>query len=107
MEHTFEDPAPPAERPGGLWLLGPRRAPENRLPLRLRDAFPHRGQGRRFRSARRICSNSACATSSTWSAETPGNLEEERTVAYAIYLLTREEVITTNYILNLRDYLDQ
>ncbi len=37
----------------------------------------------------------------------PGNLEEERTQAYAIYLLTREEVITTNYILNLRDYLDR
>ncbi len=28
-------------------------------------------------------------------------------VAYAIYLLTQEEVITTNYILNLRDYLDK
>lgn len=40
-------------------------------------------------------------------AQTPENREEERTVAYAIYLLTREEVITTNYILNLRDYLDR
>jgi uncharacterized protein YfaS (alpha-2-macroglobulin family) len=39
--------------------------------------------------------------------ETPSNQEEERVVAYAIYLLTREEVITTNYILNLRDYLDR
>ena len=39
--------------------------------------------------------------------ETPGSLDEERTLAYAIYLLTREEVITTNYILNLRDYLDR
>ena len=28
-------------------------------------------------------------------------------MAYAIYLLTRKEVITTNYILNLRDYLDR
>jgi hypothetical protein len=37
----------------------------------------------------------------------PRNLEEARTVAYAIYLLTREEVVTTNYILNLRDYLDK
>ena len=37
----------------------------------------------------------------------PGNLEEARTVAYAIYVLTREGVITTNYILNLRDYLDK
>jgi uncharacterized protein YfaS (alpha-2-macroglobulin family) len=40
-------------------------------------------------------------------SETPADLEEERTVAYAIYLLTREEVITTNYILNLRDNLDR
>jgi uncharacterized protein YfaS (alpha-2-macroglobulin family) len=39
--------------------------------------------------------------------QTPSNIEEERTVSYAIYLLTREEVITTNYILNLRDYLDR
>ena len=39
--------------------------------------------------------------------ETPSNAEEERVVAYAIYLLTREEVITTNDILNLRDYLDR
>jgi uncharacterized protein YfaS (alpha-2-macroglobulin family) len=39
--------------------------------------------------------------------ETPGNRDEECTIAYAIYLLTREEVITTNYILNLRDYLDR
>ena len=37
----------------------------------------------------------------------PHNLFEARTLAYAIYLLTREEVITTNYILNLRDYLDK
>jgi uncharacterized protein YfaS (alpha-2-macroglobulin family) len=37
----------------------------------------------------------------------PSNLSEARTVAYAIYILTREGVITTNYILNLRDYLDR
>jgi len=37
----------------------------------------------------------------------PRDLTEARTVAYAIYLLTREEVITTNYILNLRDFLDK
>ena len=37
----------------------------------------------------------------------PQNLADARTLAYAIYLLTREEVITTNYILNLRDYLDK
>ena len=37
----------------------------------------------------------------------PHNLCEARTIAYAIYVLTREEVITTNYILNLRDYLDK
>lgn len=37
----------------------------------------------------------------------PADLSEARTVAYAIYVLTREGVITTNYILNLRDYLDK
>ncbi|XHR28100.1 MAG: alpha-2-macroglobulin [Chthoniobacteraceae bacterium] len=37
----------------------------------------------------------------------PQNLEQARTIAYAIYLLTRQEIITTNYILNLRDYLDK
>jgi alpha-2-macroglobulin len=37
----------------------------------------------------------------------PTNLRDARTQAYAIYLLTREGVVTTNYILNLRDYLDR
>lgn len=37
----------------------------------------------------------------------PTGLHEARTLAYAIYLLTREGVVTTNYILNLRDYLDK
>jgi uncharacterized protein YfaS (alpha-2-macroglobulin family) len=37
----------------------------------------------------------------------PADLAEARTVAYAIYVLTREGVITTNYILNLRDHLDK
>jgi uncharacterized protein YfaS (alpha-2-macroglobulin family) len=37
----------------------------------------------------------------------PANLGDARTVAYAIYILTREGVITTNYILNLRDWLDK
>jgi uncharacterized protein YfaS (alpha-2-macroglobulin family) len=37
----------------------------------------------------------------------PANFAEARTVAYAIYVLTREGVITTNYILNLRDYLEK
>ncbi|MGE5208907.1 MAG: hypothetical protein ACM3KL_06185, partial [Alphaproteobacteria bacterium] len=37
----------------------------------------------------------------------PKNLAEARTVAYGIYILTREGVITTNYILNLRDYLEK
>jgi uncharacterized protein YfaS (alpha-2-macroglobulin family) len=37
----------------------------------------------------------------------PKNLAEARTLAYAIYILTREGVITTNYILNLRDYLEK
>ncbi len=35
------------------------------------------------------------------------SLDEARTIAYAIYLLSREGVVTTNYILNLRDYLDK
>jgi uncharacterized protein YfaS (alpha-2-macroglobulin family) len=38
---------------------------------------------------------------------TPLDLSEARTIAYAIYVLTREGVITTNYILNLRDYLEK
>src|SRR2546426_7011541 len=37
----------------------------------------------------------------------PANLSEARTVSYATYILTREGVITTNYILNLRDWLDK
>src|SRR4029450_1395108 len=37
----------------------------------------------------------------------PSTLADARIVAYAIYVLTREGVVTTNYILNLRDYLDQ
>jgi len=37
----------------------------------------------------------------------PENFGEARTVAYAIYVLTREGVITTNYILNLRDWLEK
>ena len=37
----------------------------------------------------------------------PSNLSDARTLAYAIYVLTREGVITTNYILNLRDSLDK
>ncbi len=40
-------------------------------------------------------------------AQEPSNLSDARTVAYAIYVMTREGVITTNYILNLRDYLDK
>jgi uncharacterized repeat protein (TIGR01451 family) len=37
----------------------------------------------------------------------PTSLREARIQAYAIYLLTREGVITTNYILNLRDTLEK
>ena len=40
-------------------------------------------------------------------ARPPTDLDDARTIAYAIYLLTREGVVTTNYILNLRDYLDK
>jgi uncharacterized protein YfaS (alpha-2-macroglobulin family) len=37
----------------------------------------------------------------------PSGLDDARTLAYAIYLLSREGVVTTNYILNLREYLDK
>ncbi|MDQ2659778.1 MAG: alpha-2-macroglobulin, partial [Verrucomicrobiota bacterium] len=37
----------------------------------------------------------------------PTDLDDARAVAYSIYLLTREGVITTNYIINLRDYLEK
>ena len=40
-------------------------------------------------------------------AREPSDFQEARTLAYGIYVLTREGVITTNYILNLRDYLDK
>jgi uncharacterized protein YfaS (alpha-2-macroglobulin family) len=40
-------------------------------------------------------------------AKEPAGLEDARTIAYAIYLLSREGVVTTNYILNLREYLDK
>ncbi len=40
-------------------------------------------------------------------AHQPSDVIDARRVAYAIYVLTREGVITTNYILNLRDYLDK
>ena len=43
----------------------------------------------------------------TMVAKEPSNLDEARTVAYAIYLLSREGIVTTNYIINLRDYLDK
>lgn len=35
----------------------------------------------------------------------PSNMSEARTIAYAIYLLTREQAVTTNYLLNLLDTL--
>ncbi|PYM01415.1 MAG: hypothetical protein DMF19_06580 [Verrucomicrobia bacterium] len=37
----------------------------------------------------------------------PSAFSDARIVAYAIYVLTHEGVVTTNYILNLRDYLDK
>src|SRR5437763_4943532 len=37
----------------------------------------------------------------------PSDLDDARRVAYAIYLLSREGVVTTNYIINLREYLDK
>ncbi|CAN5562442.1 alpha-2-macroglobulin [soil metagenome] len=43
----------------------------------------------------------------TMASRQPGDLTQARTIAYAIYVLTRSEVITTNYILNLTDYLEK
>ncbi|HMJ05814.1 MAG TPA: alpha-2-macroglobulin [Chthoniobacterales bacterium] len=43
----------------------------------------------------------------TVTAREPDDLAEGRTIAYAIYVLTREGFITTNYILNLTDNLDR
>src|SRR5438105_12106617 len=40
-------------------------------------------------------------------ARQPSDIIDARRIAYAIYVLTREGVITTNYILNLRDYLEK
>ncbi|HKP93468.1 MAG TPA: alpha-2-macroglobulin [Chthoniobacterales bacterium] len=40
-------------------------------------------------------------------AKDPSSLEDARTIAYAIYLLSREGVVTTNYIINLRETLDK
>ncbi|HEY6071347.1 MAG TPA: alpha-2-macroglobulin family protein, partial [Chthoniobacterales bacterium] len=39
--------------------------------------------------------------------KTPGDLDDARRLSYAIYILTREGVITTNYILNLEDWLEK
>ena len=50
---------------------------------------------------------SALRNLQTMVAREPRNLNDARTLAYAAYVLTREGVITTNYILNLRDYLDK
>src|ERR1043166_6117639 len=40
-------------------------------------------------------------------AKEPSDLDDACRIAYAIYLLTRGGVVTTNYIINLRDYLDK
>jgi uncharacterized protein YfaS (alpha-2-macroglobulin family) len=40
-------------------------------------------------------------------AKAPSDLDDARRIAYAIYLLSREGVVTTNYIINLRDDLDK
>ncbi|HXA09509.1 MAG TPA: alpha-2-macroglobulin, partial [Chthoniobacterales bacterium] len=50
---------------------------------------------------------SALRNLQTMAARPPRDLADARTIAYAIYVLTREGFITTNYILNLRDYLDK
>jgi len=43
----------------------------------------------------------------TLAGREPSAFSDARIVAYAIYVLTGEGVVTTNYILNLRDYLDK
>ena len=50
---------------------------------------------------------SALRNLQTMAARPPRDLADARTIAYAIYVLTREGFITTNYVLNLRDYLDK
>ncbi len=40
-------------------------------------------------------------------AQNPTNLDAARTQAYAIYVLTRNEIVTTNYLTNLQLYLDK
>ena len=40
------------------------------------------------------------------STASPWSLQQARTQAYALYILTREGVVTTNQLLTLRDYLD-
>lgn len=40
-------------------------------------------------------------------AQTPQDMDQARLQAYAIYLLTRNELVTTNYLTNLQAYLDQ
>ena len=42
-----------------------------------------------------------------FAAQNPKNLEQARLQAYAIYLLTRNELVTTNYLTNLQIYLDK
>lgn len=37
----------------------------------------------------------------------PENLDDARNSAYAIYILTRNEIVTTNYLTNLQLYLDK
>lgn len=40
-------------------------------------------------------------------AENPSTFEEARIQAYAIYILTRNEIVTTNYLTHLQLYLDK
>ena len=67
------------------------------LALQNRPVFCHRVK----------CSRPDFAICKKWPDTSRANLSDERTLAYAIYVLTREGVVTTNYILNLRDYLDK
>ena len=54
-----------------------------------------------------VLSNRRWSICRPWRRSIRTTLREARIQAYAIYLLTREGVVTTNYLLNLREYLDR
>ena len=98
--------APPAKRSGRLWLLGAGEERGNRFHFGLRDAFPE-SKRRPPVSRLRRKSSERLAQFADDGREGAARLADARTIAYAIYVLRREGVVTTNYILNLRDYLEK